>query len=196
MTSSFISAFFRTKDQLVRPLLPQNVYLYSRHSVISGRDWFLPYATNIVIVSRIVIVSYSSMLGLNWFRLMTAGPDWMVLLSNQINQYPPGQNVRLLADDIYRCIIVNEKFCILIKISLKFFSLGPNWQQPSTGLDNGLAPNRRQAIIWTNVGPIHWRIYAALGGDELINFSLYIKLCKTKYTNVCLKMGVWQAAHI
>ena len=36
------------------------------------------------------------------------------------------------------------------------------------GLDNGLAPNRRQAIIWTNAQPIHGRIYAALGGDELI----------------------------
>ena len=24
-----------------------------------------------------------------------------------------------------------------------------------------------QAIIWTNADPIHWRIYAALGGDEL-----------------------------
>ena len=28
-------------------------------------------------------------------------------------------------------------------------------------------PNRRQAIIWTNADPIHWRIYAALGIDEL-----------------------------
>ena len=35
------------------------------------------------------------------------------------------------------------------------------------GLDNGLAPNGRQAIIWTNADPIHWRIYVALGGDEL-----------------------------
>ena len=26
----------------------------------------------------------------------------------------------------------------------------------------------RQAIIWTNADPIHWHIYAALGGDELI----------------------------
>ena len=26
---------------------------------------------------------------------------------------------------------------------------------------------RRQAIIWTNADPIHWRIYAALGGDQL-----------------------------
>ena len=25
----------------------------------------------------------------------------------------------------------------------------------------------RQAIIWTNADPIHWRIYAALGWDEL-----------------------------
>ena len=35
------------------------------------------------------------------------------------------------------------------------------------GLDNGSAPNRRQAIIWTKADPIYWRIYAALRGDEL-----------------------------
>ena len=36
------------------------------------------------------------------------------------------------------------------------------------GLDNGLAQNRRQAIIWTNIHLILWRIYmyAALGGDD------------------------------
>ena len=34
-------------------------------------------------------------------------------------------------------------------------------------LDNGLVPNRRQAIIWTNANSIQWRIYAALGGDDL-----------------------------
>ena len=27
--------------------------------------------------------------------------------------------------------------------------------------------DRRQAIIWTNADPVHQRIYAALGGDEL-----------------------------
>ena len=31
----------------------------------------------------------------------------------------------------------------------------------------GLAPNRRQTITWINADPVHWRIYAALGGDEL-----------------------------
>ena len=35
------------------------------------------------------------------------------------------------------------------------------------GLDNGLAPNRRQAVIWNNADPIHWCIFVALGEDEL-----------------------------
>ena len=37
----------------------------------------------------------------------------------------------------------------------------------SIGSGNGLAPNRRQVINWTNADPVHWRIYTALGGDEL-----------------------------
>ena len=28
----------------------------------------------------------------------------------------------------------------------------------------------RQAIIWTNDDPIHWLVYAAFGGEELICF--------------------------
>ena len=35
---------------------------------------------------------------------------------------------------------------------------------------NGLALNRRQAITWTNADPIHWRIYAVLGGDESLQW--------------------------
>ena len=46
-----------------------------------------------------------------------------------------------------------------------------NWQYASIGSGDGLAPNRRQAIIWTNADPVRWRIYAALGGDELIKSS-------------------------
>ena len=46
-------------------------------------------------------------------------------------------------------------------------SQGHYWQWISIGSDTGLAPNRRQVIIWTNAGPIHWRIYAAIGIDEL-----------------------------
>ena len=36
------------------------------------------------------------------------------------------------------------------------------------GSDNGLAPNRRQAIIWTNVGMLYWHIYVSLGLIELM----------------------------
>ena len=34
-------------------------------------------------------------------------------------------------------------------------------------LDNGLAPNRRQDIIWTYADLIHWCMYVVQGGDEL-----------------------------
>ena len=46
---------------------------------------------------------------------------------------------------------------------IKVCSLGSNQQYSSTGLDNGLAPIRWQAIIWTNADPLHWCIYTALG---------------------------------
>ena len=45
--------------------------------------------------------------------------------------------------------------------------LGSDWQYATIGFDNGLAPSRQQAIIWTNVDPVHRCIYAALGADEL-----------------------------
>ena len=41
-----------------------------------------------------------------------------------------------------------------------------NWQYDIIGLDNGLAPNRRQAIIWINDDLVYWRIYASLGLNE------------------------------
>ena len=50
-----------------------------------------------------------------------------------------------------------------------------------------MVPNRRQAIIWTYADLIHWRIYAALGGDELNNdyhgvMSLYNNLQRSFVT--------------
>ena len=70
---------------------------------------------------------------------------------------------------LFRCILVNEKFCILIQISLKFVPKGP--------IDNKSA--LVQVMAWRrpgniplsepiNANPVHWHIYAALGGDEII----------------------------
>ena len=43
----------------------------------------------------------------------TVGLDWF-------NSTHPGQYGRQFADDIFKCIFFNEKFCILLQISLKF----------------------------------------------------------------------------
>ena len=48
-----------------------------------------------------------------------------------LNSSPTGQNGCQFANNIFRCIFVNEKFCIFIKISLKFVPKGP--------IDNNLA---------------------------------------------------------
>ena len=46
-------------------------------------------------------------------------------------------------------------------------SLESNWQSGSIGSDNGLVPNGRQAIIWSNEGMFYWRIYTSLDLNEL-----------------------------
>ena len=50
-----------------------------------------------------------------------------------VNSSSPGQNGRHYADDIFRCIFVNEKFCILIKNSLKLAHKGPIDDIPALG---------------------------------------------------------------
>ena len=58
-----------------------------------------------------------------------SGSRYMVRMNgyiiSHINSSPPGQNGRYFADGIFRCVFVNEKFCILISISLKFLPKGP-----------------------------------------------------------------------
>ena len=48
-----------------------------------------------------------------------------------LNSSPTGQNGRHFADYIFRCIFFNEKFCIFIKISLKFVPKGPIDNNPA-----------------------------------------------------------------
>ena len=77
-----------------------------------------------------------------------------------------------VADDIFICIFVNDKFCILIKLSLKFVPKIPIDNNPAFGLHNVLTPNRRQVIIWTNADPINWRMYAVLGENEFRGYHV------------------------
>ena len=50
-------------------------------------------------------------------------------------------------------------WCLFVRVCLKITSIS---------LDNVLASNRRQTIIWTYVDPSHCPLYVALGGDQLI----------------------------
>ena len=59
------------------------------------------------------------------------------------------------------------KFLYFDSSFIEFCTLGSNWCKVSIGSGNGLARNRQKNIIWTNVDPVHRRIYAALGGEEL-----------------------------
>ena len=80
-----------------------------------------------------------------------------------------------LADDIFKCISLNEKFCILIQISLKYFPRGPE--------DNKSALVQVMACRRTGdkplLEPMHTQftntyICGTSGRDELINRSLIV----------------------
>ena len=58
----------------------------------------------------------------------------------------PREDGRHFADDIFKTIFIKENVWISIEISAEFVPKRP----VSIGLGNGLAPNRRQAITWTN----------------------------------------------
>ena len=71
----------------------------------------------------------------------------------------------ILADSIFNCIFLNENDIIPIQISLKYVPQSPIDNKPA--LVQVIV--RRQAFTWTNDDPVHWRIYAALRGGELIS---------------------------
>ena len=55
--------------------------------------------------------------------------------------------------------------------------------------------NRQQAIIWTNADPNHWRIYAALGWDELNYLQLHLLnhlfwVTRKKTPKLCIVMEI------
>ena len=63
-----------------------------------------------------------------------------------------------------------------------------NWKYASTGSDSDSAPNSRQAIIWNNVGTLHWRIYASLGLNAKLDFNLYTSIFLHQNEYLCSLM--------
>ena len=84
--------------------------------------------------------------------------DLLDIFVNVINALIPRQNGHHFADDIFKCIFLNENVWILIRLSQKFVLRSP--------IDN--KPTLVQVMAWrrNNVNPVHWRINAPLGGEE------------------------------
>ena len=55
----------------------------------------------------------------------------LLVIQKPLTHLPPGQNGRHFTDDIFKCIFVNEKFFILIEISLKFVPKVPIDNNPA-----------------------------------------------------------------
>ena len=75
-------------------------------------------------------------------------------MPKNFNSSPPGQNGHHFTDNIFQWIFLNKD----VRISIQLHSMGSG---------NALSPVQCQAITLTNAVPVHWGIYAALGGDEL-----------------------------
>ena len=74
------------------------------------------------------------------------------LFTNRYQHIEAEKNSCDFADNIFKCIFLNENVSISLKDFTEFLFLRSNLQCPSIGSDNGLAPARRQAIIWINDG--------------------------------------------
>ena len=83
----------------------------------------------------------------------------MPLFSNQ--NIKLWKNDRRFANDIFKCISLEKKSLYSDINFIEVCSQWSNWQNVTIGSDNGLAPNRRQAIIWTNNGLVYRGIYTS-----------------------------------
>ena len=71
------------------------------------------------------------------------------------------------ADNLFKCILLNENIRISIKISLKFVPKGLYLTILQHWFRKWLSTNRRWAIIWISDGLDYWCIYASLSLNGL-----------------------------
>ena len=96
-------------------------------------------------------------------------PDWRLL-----THLPTGKHGVKITDDNNSVQFRLWKLVTFDNCFIEVCSLGCDWWEVIIGLDNCLASNRRQAIIWNNDDIIYWRIY------ESLSFC-YLKPCQCFY---------------
>ena len=100
--------------------------------------------------------------------------QWARIKLSSINTLRPRQNGRHFADDIFKCIFLNENVLISSKISLRFVPKGPINNIPAW-----TAPSHYLNQWWL----IYRRIYASLGLNELTLSSVSPRII-TRQRNV------------
>ena len=74
------------------------------------------------------------------------------MVKSSVKSSSLGQNGRHFTDDIFKCIFMNENFCSLIRISLKFVPQGLN--------DNKSALVQAMALCQLGDKPLHGPLMA------------------------------------
>ena len=74
-------------------------------------------------------------------------------------------------------------------------SQGSNWLSTSIVSDNGLAPNRWQAIIWINDGLVYWCIHVSLSLNVISQWKLTVPnsfwIHTPLYERLSSQCGIW-----
>ena len=103
-------------------------------------------------------------------------PQWVNTLRQRTNG-------RHFADNIFKCIFINENVRILLKISLKFVPKVPINNIPALfswwlGADQATSHYLNQWWL------VYWRIYASLGLNELTHWGRVTHICVCKLTTI------------
>ena len=89
-----------------------------------------------------------------------------IVVQGEIYAMGSGRNGRHFADDIFKHILLIEKCCIPVQISMKHISNGPINNKIIIDSDNGLSPNRPHAIVWTIDDLACWCMHAPICLDD------------------------------
>ena len=168
------------------------------------------------------VFPYRARLGLLALTSYRSHADTVCYRYVSLNTLRPKQNGHHFANNMHVHVhFLNENIWISIQISLKFVPRGPinniqalvQWMVPPRrqlthwgrathicasvnltiiGSENGLAPGRRQAIIWTNdeillIGPLGTNFIEILIGIQTVSFKkMHLKLSSAKWRPFCL----------
>ena len=112
-----------------------------------------------------------------------------MISQDSINTLRPRQNGRHCADDIFKCILLNENVWIPNKISLKVVPEGPINNIPSL-VQIWLGADQATSHYLKHNWLVHWHIYVSLGLNELMA-PCRVTACEIYLRRVFFKLICW-----